>query len=73
MRILQLIDTLRPGGAEKMAVSYANAFSRKGLASFLCTTRMEGLLNDQLAPQVGYLFLKKSSSLDPRAYLKMRN
>ena len=29
MRIIQLIDSLAPGGAERMAVNYANALSDK--------------------------------------------
>jgi len=29
MRIVQIIDSLEIGGAEKMAVNYANALSRK--------------------------------------------
>lgn len=72
MRILQLIDSLRPGGAEKMSVSYANALTTRIDASFLCCTRMEGLLKKQLAPEVGYLFLNKTGTFDLRAFLKLK-
>jgi glycosyltransferase involved in cell wall biosynthesis len=72
MRILQLIDSLRPGGAEKMAVNYANALAKKIDGSFLCSTRAEGLLKKQLASEIGYLFLKKQSSLDLRAFIKLK-
>ena len=72
MRVLQLIDSLRSGGAERMAVSYANALSKKGWDSFLCCTRLEGGLKSQLLPAVGYLFLNKKHSLDPKAFLKLR-
>lgn len=72
MKILQLIDSLRPGGAEQMAVSYANAFSGRSEGSFLCCTRMEGLLKVKLSPDVGYLFLFKKSSLDVKAYMRLR-
>lgn len=73
MRVLQLIDSLRSGGAERIAVNYANALNKRIDASFLCCTRMEGLLKSQLSPEVGYLFLNKQSALDLKAFLKLRN
>lgn len=72
MRVLQLIDSLRSGGAEKMSVSYANALAKRIDGSFLCCTRMEGLLKKQLTPEVGYLFLNKKRTLDLQAFLKLR-
>ena len=72
MRVLQLIDSLRPGGAEKMSVSYANALAKRIDASFLCCTRKEGLLKEQLDPEVGYLFLNKKITLDLQAFWKLR-
>lgn len=73
MRVLQLIDSLRPGGAEKMAVTYANALVGKVEGSALCCSRMEGMLKESLLPEVEYLFLKKKSSLDLKALLKLRS
>lgn len=73
MRVLQLIDSLRPGGAEKMAVTYANALVGQVNGSYLCCTRMEGMLKQQLKPEVGYLFLNKKSSLDLKSLLKLRD
>ena len=72
MRVLQLIDSLRPGGAERMSVTYANALANRIDASFLCCTRIEGLLNSQLSPEVGYLFLNKKNILDLQAFRKLR-
>ncbi|MCC8358543.1 glycosyltransferase [Salinimicrobium sediminilitoris] len=72
IRILQLIDSLRSGGAERMSVSYANGLVKRIEGSFLCCTRKEGLLKKQLAPEVGYLFLNKKSTLDPKAFFKLR-
>ena len=71
MRVLQLIDTLNPGGAERVAVSYANALAEQLDGSFLCTTRMEGDLKQQLDPEVGYLFLKKRSAYDMSAIRRL--
>lgn len=72
MQVLQLIDSLRPGGAERMSVNYANALAKHIDASYLCSTRMEGLLKSQLSPEVGYLFLNKKSTLDLKAFLRLR-
>ena len=72
MRVLQLIDSLRSGGAERMSVNYANALAKRIDGSFLCCTRMEGLLKWGLSPEVGYLFLHKKSTLDLIAFLKLR-
>lgn len=55
-----------------MAVNYANALDKRIDASFLCCTRMEGLLKTQLKPEVGYLFLNKKSTLDLKAFFKLR-
>jgi glycosyltransferase involved in cell wall biosynthesis len=64
MRALQLIDSLEVGGAERVAVNIANALSENIEVSFLCATRKEGLLKDNLSNKVGYLFLKKTKTLD---------
>lgn len=73
MRILQLIDSLRPGGAERMAVTLANALVERTEASFLCCTRLEGLFKKDISPEVEYLFLEKKYTLDPKAILRLRN
>ncbi len=56
-----------------MAVNIANGLLAYVEGSYLCCTRQEGLLKEQLKPAVGYVFLNKRSSLDPRAILKLRN
>ena len=48
MRVLQLIDSLNAGGAEKLAVSYANTLADMSLVSFFCATRCEGVLKNQI-------------------------
>ncbi|WP_380751039.1 glycosyltransferase [Salinimicrobium flavum] len=72
MRVLQLIDSLRSGGAERMSVTYASALAKRIDASFLCCTRKEGLLKKQLSSDVGYLFLNKKNTLDLQAFIKLR-
>lgn len=73
MRIVQIIDSLDVGGAERMAVNYANSLADKIEFSGLISTRNEGLLLDQLDKKVIYLFLKKKSTVDLRAIFRLRN
>lgn len=72
MRILQLIDTLHPGGAERMAVNYANALNERGHDSHLICTREEGAFTALVNSGVSYLFLNKKSVFDIQALLKLR-
>lgn len=72
MKILQLIDSLDAGGAERMAVSYANALQKEIVFSALCATRKEGQLKEMLLPEVGYLFLNKKRAIDFKAIFKLR-
>ena len=64
MRVLQLIDSLNSGGAERMAITIANELSPHISQSFLCCTREEGLLKETINNRVKYCFLNKRSSLD---------
>ncbi|MWB94530.1 glycosyltransferase [Flavobacterium sp. GA093] len=72
MRILQIIDSLEAGGAERMAVNYANALSKKINFSGLIATRNEGVLLDQVVSEVSYLFLKKRKTIDFKAIIRLR-
>ncbi|MDY0987432.1 glycosyltransferase [Flavobacterium sp. CFBP9031] len=73
MRIVQIIDSLEVGGAERMAVNYANSLANKIEFSGLISTRNEGLLLEHVDPKVKYLFLKKKSAIDLRAIFRLRN
>jgi glycosyltransferase involved in cell wall biosynthesis len=72
MRIVQIIDSLEAGGAERMAVNYANALAEKITFSGLVATRKEGVLKNQMKSEVQYLFLKKKKTIDLKAILKLR-
>jgi glycosyltransferase involved in cell wall biosynthesis len=73
MRVLQLIDSLEAGGAERMAVSYANALSERITLSALVVTRREGALKKQLHDKVSYLLLNKKNAFDFRSLLKLKS
>ncbi|GAL61464.1 glycosyltransferase [Algibacter lectus] len=71
MKVLQLIDSLEAGGAERVAVNYANGLVHMIDASYLCTTRAEGLLKGELNKDVGYLFLNKKKTIDVKAIKRL--
>lgn len=72
MRIIQIIDSLEAGGAERMAISYANTLVDNIDFSGLVTTRKEGTLLDQLDENVSYLFLNKKGLFDLKAIFRLR-
>lgn len=72
MRVLQLIDSLDAGGAERIAVNYANALTDKIEFSGLIATRKEGQLFGQLNKNVSYSFLNKKKKIDFGAIFRLR-
>ena len=72
MRVLQVIDSLEIGGAEKMAVNYANALATRIDFSGLIATRAEGNLKTHLDTSVSYLFLNKKTTVDLAAIFRLK-
>ncbi len=72
MRILQLIDSLQVGGAERMAVNYANVLADQIPFSGLVASRKEGALKSHLHENVPFLCLHKKYAIDVKAILKLR-
>ena len=72
MRIIQIIDSLEAGGAERMAVNYANALAQQIEFSGIVVTRKDGGLKNQLEGKVSYLFLNKKRAIDFSSLLKLR-
>jgi glycosyltransferase involved in cell wall biosynthesis len=73
MRILQLIDSLEAGGAERMAVNYANALAKQIDFSGLVVSRKEGALVNQVDEGVSYLFLNRNRMIDFKALCRLTN
>ena len=71
-RILQLIDSLATGGAERMAVNYANALLEQTGFAALVASRKEGPLKEQVHSGVAYLFLNKKRTIDLASVLQLR-
>lgn len=72
VRIVQLIDSLEAGGAERMAVNYANALVNQIAFSGLVVTRKEGGLREFVDQEVVYLFLNKKGNFDFKALFSFR-
>lgn len=64
MRIVQLIDSLNAGGAERMAVNFANALAEKIAFSGIVATRNEGSLKQEIKNLDSYTFLYRKSKFD---------
>ena len=72
MRIVQVIDSLNAGGAERMAVNYANSLSNQlGFSGLICT-RIEGDLKNEIHKNVSYLFLNKTKVIDFKALFLLK-
>ena len=72
MRIVQIIDSLEAGGAERMAVNYANTLAEEITFSGLIATRKEGILKNQINSKVSYLFLQKKKRIDFKAVINLK-
>lgn len=64
VNVLHLVDTLEPGGTERVAVNLVNHLSRERFRPFLATTRREGALASEVLPDVGRLSLNRTRTLD---------
>lgn len=62
--ILQLIDTLSAGGAERVAVNLANCLPRDVYRNYLCATRYEGPLAELIDPAVKHICLDRKYTID---------
>ncbi len=73
IRILQLIDTLDPGGAERMAVNLANSFEERGIDNLLVVSRSQGDLGKLVENQENVRLLGKKKTVDQKAFRKLLN
>jgi len=71
MKIVQVIDSLEFGGAERMAVNMANAFVTHHDRSVLVATRKIGGLHSDLRHDVLFHFIGKRFIFDIRAFIRL--
>lgn len=69
--VMQIVDTLAPGGLERVAINIANAMPRDKYSSHLCTTRSTGRLQQALLADVGQLHLHRHYRFDLGALARM--
>jgi glycosyltransferase involved in cell wall biosynthesis len=70
LRVLQIIDSLEAGGAERLAVNLANELVDGVDSSALFCTRKEGLLKETINDNVNYLYINKRKTIDFKALRK---
>jgi len=71
--VMQIVDTLDTGGAERVAVNIANYLPRDRYTPYLCTTRRDGELEGSLPSDVGRLRLKRRNRFDIAAGHRLVN
>lgn len=71
MRVLQIIDSLNPGGAERMVVNIANELATQIEFSGIVATRKSGELENQIKPEVQKCILYKKNTFDFKALKKL--
>lgn len=71
LRVLQILDTLDAGGAERLAVHLANQLAANGFGSYVCTTRRPGSLVRELDPRVEHVDLGRTRRIAPGALLRL--
>jgi glycosyltransferase involved in cell wall biosynthesis len=62
--VMQLVDTLDAGGAERVALNLANLVPRDRFRPFLCTTRRDGELSSLIDADVSRLSLGRRRRFD---------
>jgi len=73
LKILQLIDSLEIGGAERMCVNMANVFSNNRTENILICTRKKGMLASFLPKNTLLVELNKKSLFDLIGLFKLLN
>lgn len=69
--VMQVCDTLEAGGMERVAINVANGLPRDRFVSHLCTTRRDGPLDEIVAPDVLRLRLRRKTTLDAGAFIRL--
>lgn len=68
--VVQVIDTLEAGGAERVAVNIANWLAQNGHRSYLCVTRRGGPLETEIDSRVQVIRLNRRGRFDGKAVIR---
>ncbi len=66
-----MVDSLEPGGAERVAVDLANGLARRGLRSHLVAARAPGPLAERLSPDVSFFCAGRRARFDVPGALRL--
>lgn len=72
MKVLQIVDSLDPGGTERMAVNLAGGLAEAGVESHLCVSRHCGPLASALPTTISAIVLNRRWRFDWRAVARLR-
>lgn len=72
LRVLHLVDSLARGGTERVAVELVNRLPREAVLPFLGTTRREGPLAGEVAPDVGRLRCERRGPVGVAGLVRLR-
>jgi glycosyltransferase involved in cell wall biosynthesis len=72
LSIVQVVDSLSAGGAERVAVDLANELSRLGHHSFVCATRSTGSFQSALLEKVSFVNIGRQSTFDMKGIFRFR-
>lgn len=79
VQVVHIVDSLNPGGAERVAVELVNALSSRNIPVSVCVTRSGNSLQSEIDPQVEIIYLNRAETweikpiLDFVAYCRRRN
>jgi len=72
INVLHIVDSLSAGGAETIAVNTCNALNKENsIKAYLCSTRSEGILKDNIDDLSTYIYLNKKRPIDISALRKL--
>ena len=71
IKVMQVTDSLHPAGRQRLAVNLANFLLAHGYESYLCTTRLDGILDQELTESVRRLSLCRQNRFDFAAFRRL--
>ena len=70
--VMHVIDSLAPGGAERMLVDIANNIDRDQFSVSVCITRSNNALAKVLHPDIPFMALDRKWRFDPKGFTRFK-
>jgi glycosyltransferase involved in cell wall biosynthesis len=71
IRVMHIVDSLATGGRERVAVNLSNCLPRDRYRVYLCTTRRDGPLADEVSADIGRLRLERKQRFEIAALWRL--